>query len=100
MAKARSSSKQSRAGAGAGAGAAAERRRPRALLQARQVPRPGGLLGQGPTARRGALDPPGRRAHLRPALGSRAPRRCRLDRTISGHFNWHYLLVLHVPVED
>jgi hypothetical protein len=31
----------------AGAGAAAERRRPRALLQARQVSRPGGLLGQG-----------------------------------------------------
>jgi hypothetical protein len=96
--------------AGAGAGAAAERRRwrrPRALLQARQVPRPGGLLGQGtpaalatisalaaadalgsrlfpgPAAGRGALDPPGGGALLRPALGSRPPRRRRLDRAVS-----------------
>jgi hypothetical protein len=73
------------------------------------VPRPGGLLGQGtravfflllsiaavqvviwlafalqgPTTGRGALDPPGAGATLRPALGGRPPRRRRLDRAVS-----------------
>jgi hypothetical protein len=97
------------------AGAAAERRA-RAALQAREIPRPGGLLGQGtrvggrpvfflllllalllleqvvislslalqgPTAGRGALDPAGAGAPVRPALGGRPPPRRRLDRAVS-----------------
>jgi hypothetical protein len=37
----------------------------------------------GPAAGRGALDPAGRGARVRPALGGRPPRRRLLDRAVS-----------------
>jgi len=108
MAKARSSAKQSRAQAqqsNGGGGHALSSKLARYLDpeaswdKVRPAPRfparapvaaavltPSSPLGRavaGPTAGRGALDPPGGGAHLRPALGSRPPRRRRLDRTVS-----------------
>ena len=109
MAKARSSAKQSRAQAqqssGGGGGHALSSKLARYLDpeaswdKVRPAPRfparapvaaavltlssPLGRAVAGPTAGRGALDPPGGGAHLRPALGSRPPRRRRLDCTIS-----------------
>ena len=109
MAKARSSAKQSRAQAqqsnGGGGGHALSSKLARYLdpeaswNKVRPAPRfparapvaaavltlssPLGRAVAGPTAGRGALDPPGGGAHLRPALGSRPPRRRRLDRTVS-----------------